>query len=255
MINANSGSARRSFITQRRDDTFTARVMGAVRTSDLTVASASAIAAWLLVRTTLRAPVALAVALVCVAYFVALRARVTRATGSVSLALNAFVIALCVVRAGELAWDLSRPRALAAMAVTAMAASAAVVASRRASVGAALSALAIGVGIAAGEAKLGLSLVWCLWLVRAVAHGWRASEARAWAQWIRWASAAVATVWAWRGATIGPLALMVGATREAGGVWASDERESARSDAAVFAMVSVAMVAMRAWDGCPLVFL
>jgi hypothetical protein len=230
--------------------------MGVVRSSDLAVSSAAAIVTWLLVRTALRGSVALSVACVTTVYFVALWARVKRATRAVRLPLMAFFSGLCVVRAFEFAWDLPGERVLIiALSCAVMGAGARLAASRaRLRVGVAVGASGWAIGCVMGELRAATSMLFVLWLARAFARVWTQSERLAWARRGRWIAAAVAVVWAWRGATIGPAALMIGASAEAGGVVERDELQGEWLDSVVFVAAALGLVLTRAWESCPLVF-
>jgi hypothetical protein len=229
--------------------------MGAVRTSDLAVASAAGAALWLLVRTALRGPVIASVIAVGVGWFAALVLRSKREREAVTIPMYAFAVALCLARALEFCWDLVRARALAAGAVCALIAAGGWIAARRPRLGATVAIAGLALGVATREASAAWSMLFCVWLARVVGRAWAASEARAWARKALWASALIAAVWAMRGATIGPFALMVGAGREASGLWTSEARdEGAREDVLVFALAIAGMTASRAWEQCPLLF-
>jgi hypothetical protein len=229
--------------------------MGAVRTSDLAVASAAGAALWLLVRTALRAPVIPSVLAVGAGYFVALALRSKREREALTIPMYAFAVALCLVRALEFCWDLSRARALAAGAACALIAAGGWIAARRPGLGAITAVAGVALGMALGEASSGWSMLFCVWLARVVGRAWDASDARAWARRARWMSALIAAGWAMRGATIGPLALMVAAGREASGLWTSEQRDAgAREDVLVFALATAGVAWTRAWEQCPLVF-
>lgn len=227
------------------------RLVAQANSSDFAVAAAAGIGAWLLVRTTLRAPVLLAVPLVCAAFGAALSRRLSVATGVVQLPLYPFFLALCATRAFEFAWDLPRHRALIVSASCALLALLAWVARRRARLGAALAALVAVIASALGEPATALSMLFALWLARVSARAWSASTAERW-RW-PWITAAIALAWAARGATIGPAALMIGASREAGLVL--DGEAGAREDFALWAGAIVGVLAARAWQWCPLIFL
>ena len=225
------------------------RAVAQASASDCAVAAAAGVSAWLLVRTTLRAPVWLAVALVCVAFGAALARRLAGATSEVRLPLFAFFLGLCATRAFEFAWDLPRERALIVSLACALLALSAWVARRRARAGAALAALIVIAASATGERAAALSMVFALWLARVSARAW---SAPGWGAW-RWIAAVIAAAWAARGATIGPVALMIGASRDAGMV-IEDER-GATEDCAVWGVAVVGVLASRAWQWCPLIFL
>lgn len=230
--------------------------MGVVRSSDLAVASSAAIVPWLLVRTSLRGGVALSVACVAVTYFVALWARVRRASNDdVALPLYPFAVALCLARAWEFAWDLPRERAMVVVGLCALSSAGALLARARPRGGAAVAATAMAAGAWAGELRVAAAMLFVLWIPRAFARVWVACERAPWARVARWSAAVIAALWAWRGATVGPVGLMVGASTVAGGVIdsASDARSSAW-DLAVFVAAAGAVGLTRAWEACPLLF-
>ncbi|MFO0558981.1 MAG: hypothetical protein U0269_13260 [Polyangiales bacterium] len=220
------------------------------------MSSAAAIVAWLLVRTALRGSVTVSVACVTVVYFVASWARVKRATSEVRLPLMAFFAGLCVTRALEFAWDLPRGRAITAALACAVIGGGAWLASRREREGTALAIGGWALGVAMGELRTATSMLFVLWLARAFARVWSWSERAEWARSARWIAALIALAWAWRGATIGPAALMIGASGIAGGVLATAHREARgeAADVAVFSLAAIALVFVRAWEVCPLVF-
>lgn len=230
--------------------------MGVVRSSDLAVSSAAAIAAWLLIRTALRGSVKLSVACVTVVYLVALCVRVKRATREVQLPLTAFFIGLCVTRAFELAWDVPRERAvIIALSCTVMGVGAKLAATHAHLRSA--TAVAVGgwaLGSVMGELRAATSMLFVLWLPRIVACVWTWSDRFVWSQRGRWIAAAIAIVSAWHGATIVPAALMIGASSDAAGVIARDRSLHAPLDALVFIAAAVGLVLTRAWEAYPLIF-
>jgi hypothetical protein len=187
-------------------------------------------------------------------YFVASWARVTRAKREVRLPLMAFFAGLCAARAFEFAWDLTRERAIVVALSCAVMGFGAWLAATRERAGVVLAVSGWALGAAMGELRAATSMLFALWLARAFAWVWAQSERARWARRARWIAAAIAVVWAWRGATIGPTALMIGASADAGGVIDRDRSRGAAWDAAVFVAAALGLVLSRAWNVCPLVF-
>ncbi|MBL8681904.1 MAG: hypothetical protein JNK05_22240 [Myxococcales bacterium] len=232
--------------------------MGKLRSSDLAVAAALSIVAWLIVRTALRVDVAPSVCVVSITYVLALaaRSRVGDERREVDLPLFEFVLALIVVRALEATSFVDR-RASAATACSVLAVvGCSLVGARRGSTPlfVTLSTAIVALAAIVGAASDACTALWFVALARVVAVGaQRVSPTR-----LASFTAAVAigaALWATRGATIGPIALLVGASGARGGLKLDERPRIAIADGVLFVALALTLVVARAWERSTLVFL
>jgi hypothetical protein len=230
-----------------------------LRASDFAIATACAIALWLLGRTALRLDVTPSVLVVSAGYLVALagRRRAGDERPEVRVELFVFLSGLILVRVGESVWEMPRSEALRTGAAATVAVFAGLVAARDARAGAMAAVVAMGVALAAGpSARSATLLALCLlWLARVVGRCSGMFDGRSTFVAARWALWTAAALWAWRGATIGPLAMLIGLARAPGGLWREGRSDERTIDLAVFAGTWVIATSTRVWEHSPLLFL
>lgn len=232
--------------------------MGKLRSSDLAVATAVSIVAWLMARTALRVEVGASVVAVSIAFVLALaaRSRAGDARSEVELPLHEYFLALLVVRSVEAeSFADRRASMLAVSSVIGVAIGAAIASRKRTSSGFVLFAvLAAGFSWVVGASGVVFAALWLIALTRLVAVVLsRAAAARLGTLAI--VLALGSAVWAMRGATIGPLALLVGCAGAAGGLKHEEHSRTLIVDGVTFAALSVAMVLVRVWERSTLLFL
>jgi hypothetical protein len=229
--------------------------MSALRPSDHAVAASSALVLWLLARTALRADVVPAVAASAIGYLASCVLRRAAGPGRAdpTVPLYAWLLAHLLLRALEDRWGAGGRETLSALACTAICVSAGGALPARPALSAALFSLAITAAVLSGSTAWVASTALLILLARASAVVSRRS-ATSW-----WALSLIAAGWASRGATIGPLAWMIGAGRAASQVRGADDERQAdreeRADLAAIASVAIWVATSRAWERCALLFL